>query len=89
VQRIVVSGLRELGYKTLLPDELLSPIITSFLFPDASFEFNAFSNALANMGYVIYPGKVSNAPCFRVGSIGRLRESDAAGLVRAVAALKR
>lgn len=89
VQRVVVSGLRELGYKTLLPDELLSPIITSFLVPDASFEFNAFSNSLADMGYVIYPGKVSNAPCFRVGSIGRLRESDAAGLVRAVAALGR
>ncbi|MDX2132213.1 MAG: 2-aminoethylphosphonate--pyruvate transaminase [Planctomycetota bacterium] len=88
VQKIVVEGLRGLGYRTLLPDELLSPIITSFLYPDRpGFSFNAFAGRLADMGYVIYPGKVSNAPCFRVGSIGRLRESDAAGLVRAVKTL--
>jgi aspartate aminotransferase-like enzyme len=36
---------------------------------------------------VIYPGKVSNAACFRVGSIGRLRESDAEGLVRAIGSI--
>lgn len=89
VQKIIVGGLRELGYKTLLPDELLSPIITSFMYPSATFDFGDFSGSLANMGYVIYPGKVSNAPCFRVGSIGRLREGDAAGLVRAVAAITR
>ncbi len=88
VQRIVVEGLRGLGYRTLLPDELLSPIITSFLYPDSpTFSFERFAGDLAELGYVIYPGKVSNAPCFRVGSIGRLRESDAHGLVRAVRAL--
>ncbi|MFZ4574677.1 MAG: 2-aminoethylphosphonate--pyruvate transaminase [Phycisphaerales bacterium] len=90
LQRIIVSGLRELGYKTLLPDALLSPIITSFMYPETpGFNFAKFSGDLAALGYVIYPGKVSNAPCFRVGSIGRLRDSDALGLVRAVAALSR
>jgi 2-aminoethylphosphonate-pyruvate transaminase len=90
VQRIVIDGLRGLGYKTLLPDELLSPIITSFMYPErAGFTFNKFAGDLAAMGYVIYPGKVSNAPCFRVGSIGRLRESDAQGLIRAVAAISK
>ncbi|MDX2148357.1 MAG: 2-aminoethylphosphonate--pyruvate transaminase [Planctomycetota bacterium] len=92
VQKIVVEGLRGLGLRTLLPDALLSPIITSFVYPEQdangrAFNFATFSSALAELGYVIYPGKVSNAPCFRVGSIGRLRESDAAGLVRAVEAL--
>jgi len=99
VQRIVVDGLRGLGYRTLLPDDLLSPIITSFRYPEegaagaglggagGAFDFDRFAEGLREMGYVIYPGKVSTAACFRVGSIGRLRESDAHGLVRAVAAL--
>lgn len=88
VQRIIVAGLRGLGYQTLLPDDLLSPIITSVLYPPKpGFQFERFAADLAQAGYVIYPGKVSNAPCFRVGSIGRLRESDAHGLIRAVAAL--
>lgn len=88
LQRIVVAGLRELGYRTLLPDHLLSPIITSFLYPDGgAFNFATFAATLADMGHVIYPGKVSDAPCFRVGSIGRLRESDAHALVRSIAAI--
>jgi 2-aminoethylphosphonate-pyruvate transaminase len=88
VQRIVVAGLRELGYRTLLPDELLSPIITSFRYPETpAFDFARFSRTLRERGYVIYPGKVSNAACFRVGSIGRLRESDAEGLVRAIGSI--
>lgn len=90
VQKIIVEGLRGLGYRTLLEDHLLSPIITSFRYPEqAGFDFKRFSADLAELGYVIYPGKVSDAPCFRVGSIGRLRESDARGLVRAVASLTR
>lgn len=90
VQRVIVDGLRALGYRTLLADDLLSPIITSFLYPDTpGFSFERFAGDLGDLGYVIYPGKVSNAPCFRVGSIGRLRESDAHGLVRAVASLTR
>ena len=36
-------------------------------------------------GFVIYPGKVSNADCFRIGSIGRLYPKDMEALVAAVA----
>jgi 2-aminoethylphosphonate-pyruvate transaminase len=90
IQQTIVRGLRDLGYQTLLPDELLSPIITSFHYPSTpGFEFPRFSQRLADLGYIIYPGKVSNAPCFRIGSIGRLRESDALGLIRAIAEISR
>ncbi len=88
VQRIIVDGLRGLGYHTLLPDELLSPIITSFRVPAGpGFSFGSFAAAIRDRGFVIYPGKVSSADCFRVGSIGRLRESDARGLVGALASI--
>jgi 2-aminoethylphosphonate-pyruvate transaminase len=44
----------------------------------------ALYNALAARGFVIYPGKLTRASCFRIGSIGRLFESDMAELVDAV-----
>ena len=36
------------------------------------------------VGYVIYPGKVSNADCFRIGHIGRLFVADMRALLAAV-----
>lgn len=35
----LVEGMRRSGFRTLLPDELQSPIITSFLYPEEDFEF--------------------------------------------------
>ena len=35
-------------------------------------------------GYVIYPGKVSEADCFRIGAIGRIIPSDVRDLLAAI-----
>ena len=40
--RILVEGMRALGFKTLLPDEFQSPIITSFLLSESRFRFQLF-----------------------------------------------
>ena len=40
--RILVEGMRSLGFVTLLDDSLQSPIITSFLYPHDGFDFKAF-----------------------------------------------
>ena len=37
--RILVEGMRALGFKTLLEDDIQSPIITSFLYPHEGFDF--------------------------------------------------
>jgi 2-aminoethylphosphonate-pyruvate transaminase len=34
---------------------------------------------------VIYPGKVSDADCFRIGNIGRIFEADVKALLAAIA----
>ena len=47
------------------------------------FDFNKFYSKLAARGMVIYPGKLTNGDCFRIGSIGRLFESDMQNLVDA------
>ena len=35
-------------------------------------------------GYVIYPGKLTDARCFRIGTIGRLYPQDIDALLEAV-----
>ncbi len=84
-QRLLVRGMRELGFETLLPDALHSPIITSFHNPrHPGFSFQEFHARLKVRGYVIYPGKVTGAATFRIGSIGEFYPSDVPGLLAAV-----
>ena len=78
----MVDGMRAIGFRTLIGDEVQSPIITSFYFPEAAeFEFQTFYDALKSRGFVIYPGKVSHAQCFRIGSIGDVHPSDMTELI--------
>jgi len=75
--RALLSGMRPMGFREYVPAELQSHIITSFLFPeDPNFEFKKFYQRLSDKGMVIYPGKLTEVDCFRIGNIGRLFESD-------------
>ena len=83
--RVLVDGMRGLGFETLLPDALQAPIITSFLSPEhPNYCFDAFYTALKARRFVIYPGKVSNADTFRIGNIGHVFPDDMRDLVRCV-----
>ena len=82
--RVLVEGMRSLGYKTLLPDEWQSPVITSFYYPSADFDFAAFYQKLKVKGFVIYPGKISQADTFRIGNIGDVHPDDFRRLIEAV-----
>jgi len=83
-QSILVNGMRALGFRTLLPDELQSPIITSFLYPSADFDFRVFYNAMKTRGFVLYPGKISQADTFRIGNIGEVYPEDIRRLLAAI-----
>jgi 2-aminoethylphosphonate-pyruvate transaminase len=39
---------------------------------------------LSEKGFLIYPGKLSHADCFRIGHVGRLRLHQVKGLMSAV-----
>ena len=81
-QKTMVKGMRDIGFCTLIKDEVQSPIITSFYYPDsAGFDFQKLYDALKSRGFVIYPGKVSHAQCFRIGSIGDVHPSDMIELI--------
>ncbi|MCW8346911.1 2-aminoethylphosphonate--pyruvate transaminase [Vibrio sp. ZSDZ65] len=84
-QKTLVEGMRSLGFAPLLHDDLHSPIITSFYSPKHSdYQFKEFYNRLKAQGFVIYPGKVSNADCFRIGNIGDVHPADISRLITAV-----
>lgn len=80
----LVGGMRSLGFQTLLPDEVQSPIITSFYYPNAGFDFKDFYTKLKERGFVIYPGKISQADTFRIGNIGDVFPEDFRRLTQAI-----
>lgn len=82
--RILVEGMRELGFRTLLPDEKQGCIITSFYYPSSDFDFVKFYNDLKGKGFVIYPGKISDADTFRIGNIGDIYPDDIRALLQAI-----
>jgi len=81
----LVGGMRTLGFQEYLAPHDQGYIITSFCYPDdPNFSFHRFYDLLNARGYVIYPGKVSDAECFRIGNIGRLTENDVRDLLAAI-----
>jgi len=83
--RVLVAGLRDLGFETLLPDALQAPIIVTVRMPaDPKFNFESFYDRLSRRGYVIYPGKLTVADSFRIGCIGRLGETEMRGVLEAI-----
>ncbi len=83
--RILVDGMRALGFETFLSDDLQAPIIVTFHAPsDPRFDFTRFYDALAARGYLIYPGKLTRSASFRIGCIGRLDEAVMRDVVVAI-----
>lgn len=82
---VLVAGMKQLGFRVYLRPEVQSYIITAFHFPtDPKFSFDEFYRRLSDKGFIIYPGKITQADTFRIGSIGRLFETDMRGLLAAI-----
>ncbi|MCH4170887.1 MAG: 2-aminoethylphosphonate--pyruvate transaminase [Lactobacillus sp.] len=77
-QRSLSAGMATLGYEPLLDATAQSPIITTFRYPDADFDFQNFYDFLKKHDFLIYPGKLTEIDSFRVGNIGAVYETDIA-----------
>lgn len=86
--QVLVDGMRKLGFRTLLSDSDQSPVITSFYYPSAKFDFKDFYLQLKNRGFVIYPGKISQADTFRIGNIGDVFPADFERLIDCIRELQ-
>ena len=83
--KVLIDGMRAMGFRTLLGDRLQAPIIITFHMPtDPKFVFQRFYDGLKDRGYVIYPGKLTVADSFRMGCIGRLYPEHMKGALAAV-----
>ena len=81
-RNVMVSGMRDLGFETLLDERWLSPIIVTFFCPaDPAFEFKKFYDLMKSEGYIIYPGKLTVVDSFRIGCIGRMDAHVMKGVV--------
>ena len=84
-QEVLAAGMQALGFRIYLEAAVQSCIIMSFYFPDdPKFTFNEFYLRLSEKGFIIYPGKISQADTFRIGSVGRIFESDIRALLAAI-----
>jgi 2-aminoethylphosphonate-pyruvate transaminase len=79
------AGMERLGFRAYVPAQHSSAIISTFLYPaHPRFDFQDFYRRLSARGFLIYPGKLTQADCFRLGNIGRLFESDMDALLAAI-----
>ena len=84
-RQILCEGMKKLGYKALIAEELQSPIISSFAYPSENFSFKDFYAHLKQSGFVIYPGKISKKETFRIGTIGQVFPEDIRRLLEVIA----
>lgn len=86
--RVLVEGMKALGFMPVLPPELQGPIITNFHYPigeaGTAFDFALFYEGMKKEGFVIYPGKLTDADTFRVGTIGHVFPDDMHRFIHAV-----
>jgi 2-aminoethylphosphonate-pyruvate transaminase len=81
----LVEGMKRLGFRVYLDAGVQSFIITAFHFPESpDFDFDEFCRRLSGRGFIIYPGKITRANTFRIGSIGRIFEIDILALLAAI-----
>jgi 2-aminoethylphosphonate-pyruvate transaminase len=79
------SGMIELGFRRLLPEAILSRILTAYLEPDhPSYSFDAMHDRLYDKGFTIYPGKGAQQNTFRLANMGAVDPSDMRAFVTAM-----
>lgn len=83
--QVLVDGMGQLGFRLFLDPKVQSYIITGFHYPtDQKFSFEEFYSRLSDKGFIIYPGKLTQVNTFRIGTIGRIFESDIRSLLSAI-----
>jgi 2-aminoethylphosphonate-pyruvate transaminase len=83
--RALQGGMRRFGFQACIAPDFQSPVITAYYFlAEYEFDFSEFYNRLAARGFILYPGKLTQAKTFRIGNIGRIFEADILALLAAI-----
>lgn len=82
---LLIQGMRAHGFETYIAAEFQAPVIVTFRIPSGGwFRFAPFYDFLHARGVVIYPGKLTAEPSFRIGCIGAIGPDDMARAITAV-----
>lgn len=74
---LLIEKMGELGIRPYIDSTHQGPIITTFFYPENSnFKFQEMYQYIKDRGYAIYPGKVTEAETFRIGTIGEIYKED-------------
>lgn len=81
----LMTGMTAMGFRSYLDPAVQSVFISTFLYPEhEAWDFPALYERLADRGLVLYPGKLTTQPCFRIGNIGQLTSQDLVDLLTAI-----
>jgi 2-aminoethylphosphonate-pyruvate transaminase len=80
------SGMQKLGFRGLLPESMLSKILTSYIEPDhPRYSFEEMHDRLYAKGFTIYPGKGAGRATFRLANMGAVDAEDMRAFLAAMA----
>lgn len=83
--RTLVDGMRQLGIRPFLDDDVQAPIIVTFHAPDdPAYNFKTFYQGVRDKGFILYPGKLTQVETFRIGCIGAISAHEIRQAVEAV-----
>jgi 2-aminoethylphosphonate-pyruvate transaminase len=75
----LIAGMREHGFEPYIDPAIQAPVIVTFRIPPGDwFVFDLLYDFLAERGVMIYPGKLTQLPSFRIGCIGAIGPADIA-----------
>jgi len=81
----LMAGLEELGLQSFLKPEIQAPIIVTVHAPaNAKYDFKTFYESVRSKGFVLYPGKLTQAETFRVGCIGAIGTQEMRSAIHAM-----
>ncbi len=82
----LTRAMAAIGLRPFLSADVMSPIIVTFHCPDdPAFAFAPFYQAVKKRGFILYPGKLTEAETFRVGCIGQVTPADMRAAAAAIA----
>jgi len=82
---VLDAGVRGLGFRRLLPDSMLSGILTAYIEPDhPAYGYDALHDRLFERGFTIYPGKGAKEATFRLANMGHIQPADMQAFVEAL-----
>jgi len=74
---ILIDAVKSLGLEMPVPESEQSHLIVTIMDPKSpKYSFDAMHDYSREHGFTIYPGKLSDAPTFRIANIGDIRPEE-------------